>query len=82
MSTRIAGDKIMCKYVKVRFESETHGATAALVIATDRFKKMTIGELSELYPLCEVMKMKRLVVSPEYSSWDEAFDHQFDHQFV
>lgn len=61
---------------KVRFYSKTHGATAGLVIDTDKHS-LTIGELSRLFPVSEFRKMDRLQASPKFSTWEKAFAYEF-----
>lgn len=64
-------------FVKVRFYSRSHGATAGLIFRASDVRTMTIGEISRRFPYSEAPKMHRLEVSPEYCTWDEAFAHIF-----
>lgn len=65
-------------YKKIRFTSKRHGATAGLVIETNR--DMSISALSRLYPMYEARKMERIEVSPAYPTWGEAFAYDFEAQ--
>jgi hypothetical protein len=61
-------------YVKFRFTSR-NGATAGLVIESDRFQRTSMTNLSRFFPYSEAQFMARLEVSPEYPTWEEAFNH-------
>ena len=63
-------------YVKFRFTSNA-GATAGLVIETDRLQRTSVSDLSRFFPYSESRFMARLEVSPEYPSWEDAFNHSF-----
>jgi hypothetical protein len=63
-------------YVKFRFTSR-HGSTAGLIIETRKLEQMSVREVSRLFPYYEAGKMKRLQVSPQYQTWEEAFNHTF-----
>ncbi len=63
-------------YRKFRFTSR-NGATAGLVIESDRFERMSITDLSRFFPYSEAQFMARLEVSPEYPTWEDAFNHSF-----
>lgn len=65
-------------YVKFRFTSKSNGATAGLVLASDKFREKSITDLSRMFPMFESLKMERLEVSPEYGSWEDAFHHDMD----
>ena len=67
----------MTTYVKFRFTHPTNGATAGLIIEADIFKRRSITELSRWFPYYESSKMHTLESSPEYPSWDDAFNHEF-----
>jgi hypothetical protein len=65
-------------YVKVRFEGTREtGATAGLVLEHAKCAKMSVGEISRLFPMREAPKMRTLQVSPAYTTWDAAFAHVF-----
>jgi hypothetical protein len=63
-------------YVKFRFTSR-NGATAGLVIDSFRFARTSITDLSRFFPYSEAPLMARLEVSPEYPTWEDAFNHSF-----
>jgi len=65
-------------YRKVRFTSKANGSTAGLVIESDRFERMSITDFSRLFPYSEASKMRTLQVSPEFPTWEAAFDHSFE----
>ena len=64
-------------FVKVRFTSKTNGSTAGLILTLDKFKKMSITDISRMFPYSESCKMAWLEVSNQYSTWDMAFAHDF-----
>lgn len=66
------------KYIKFRFRSRQNGATAGLVIDSRKFARLSVTELSRLFPYCESSKMQFLDRSPEYPSFEQAFSHSFD----
>lgn len=61
------------KYAKIWFESK-HGKTAGLVIEIKKLDKMTMSEISRLFPYSEAPKMFKLRCSPYFDSWNEAFN--------
>ena len=63
-------------YIKFRFTSP-HGATSGLVMETHKFERMTMQEISRLFPYHEVPKMHKFETSPAYPTWEEAFNHTF-----
>lgn len=63
-------------YRKFRFTSNA-GSTAGLVIESDRFERTSITDLSRFFPYSEARFMARLEVSPEYPTWEDAFNHTF-----
>lgn len=65
-------------FVKIRFTSKIHGATAGLVLSAELVKQATASELSRYFPYTECRKMERLEVSPPYDTWNAAFLHTFD----
>lgn len=67
-------------YVKVRFSCKTNGATAGLVLPYDKVSHATISELSRFFPYSEAPKMKRLELSPQYATQEEAFAHTFEQE--
>ena len=69
--------EIPAKYRKVRFTSK-RGATAGLVVESDRLARMSLADVSRLFPYSESRFMAQLETSPEYPSWDAAFAHSFD----
>lgn len=66
----------MCTYIKFRFTNGTE-STAGLIMETAKLKAMTFPEVSRLFPMYEATKMHRLDVSPEYPTWEGAFNHKF-----
>ena len=67
----------MRQYRKIRFTGPA-GATAGLILDTDKYKSMSIDQMSRLYPYTEANKMHRFEVSPVYATWEQAFEHEFD----
>lgn len=61
---------------KFRFTSN-QGATAGLVIESDRFERLSVTDLSRFFPYSEARFMARLEVSPEFPAWEAAFNHVF-----
>ena len=66
----------MTTYTKVRFVKGTE-ATTGLILETAKLKTMTFPDISRLFPMYEANKMYRLDVSPEYATWNDAFNHTF-----
>ena len=80
-------------FKKVRFSKESsirktgkyaHNAilpeaavTAALIVKADKLNKMSVSEISEMFPYSEAMKMKFLEVSAEYPSFEDAIESDF-----
>lgn len=74
--TPVAG--IPATYVKFRFRNPFNGqSTAGLVVPFHEMKHKSISDLSRLFPYSEANKMRTVDVSPEYSTWEQAFNHQF-----
>lgn len=42
------------------------------------FVKVTISEVSRLFPYSEAGKMERIARSPIFPTWDEAFAYTFE----
>ena len=62
------------KYVKFYFYNpESKEKTAGLVLPADVLKNRTITELSRLFPRSEATKMIRMLLSPEFNTWEAAF---------
>jgi len=61
---------------KFRFVSN-QGQTAGLVIDSAKLDSLSISDLSRFFPYSEARFMARIEVSPEYSTWEEAFYHSF-----
>lgn len=64
-------------FQKVRFTSQRNGATAGLVLESAKLAAHNVESLSRLFPMSEAGKMERIEVSPQYDSWDAAFNHDF-----
>lgn len=64
-------------YQKIRFTSKANGSTAGLVLETEKLKDMTISDISRCFPYSEALKMERLETSPQYETWEQAFNHEF-----
>jgi hypothetical protein len=62
-------------FTKVRFTSKRNGATAGLVV--EHIHSKSITDLSRLYPYTEATKMERIEKSPDFATWEEAFNYQF-----
>ncbi len=63
-------------YRKVRFTS-SRGSTAGIVVEAPKLAKMSISEVSRLFPVSESRFMSKIQTSPEFLSWDEAFAYEF-----
>ena len=63
-------------YKKVRF---TNGSehTAGLIFDELELAKMSISDISRLFPYSESPKMRRIEFSPPFISWEGCFNHQF-----
>jgi len=72
-------------FVKCRFYSRDHGATAGLIFAVDkagrlrspRGEVLSLEDVSRCFPNYEAPKMVNYEVSQKYDTWEEAFAHQF-----
>lgn len=64
-------------YRKVRFTSVRHGSTAGLVVEAAKLARMSLADVSRLFPYSEANKMRRLEVSPDCTGWDAAFSYVF-----
>ena len=64
-------------YQKIRFTSR-NGSTAGLVFDSFKIEHSSISELSRFFPYSEASKMARIQVSPEFNTWEEAFDFVFE----
>jgi hypothetical protein len=62
------------KYYKIWFSNGAE-RTAGLVVDTVKFpwKTTSISDYSRLFPISECMKMKRLIKTTLYDSFEEAF---------
>lgn len=58
------------RYSKVRFSCPVNGQTAAIVLSEEQQQKMTITEISRLFPMFEAPKMKRL----ERGEWCDSIE--------
>lgn len=67
----------MITYRKVRFYSPVNGATAGLIVETNKLANMSIPDISRLFPYSEANKMQRIQCSPEYGTFEAAFLHEF-----
>lgn len=67
----------MDTFVKVRFISKQHGATAGLILTLKQIRDITVADLSRMYPYSVANKMERLQKSQPYPTWNEAFNHTF-----
>ena len=70
----------MNKYIKVRLTSKNNSSTDSLIVNGGQVYDLTGHRLSGMFPYSEVVKIDRIEKSPEYATWNEAFDHQFDLQ--
>lgn len=64
-------------FVKVRFSSKKHGATAGLVMPTITYVELSVSELSRKWPYSEALKMETVEASKPYDTWEQAFAHEF-----
>jgi hypothetical protein len=60
-------------FTKVWFANGSE-KTAGLILPTAKVHAMSVNEISRLFPTSEARKMKRVHISPEFETWDEAFD--------
>ena len=67
----------MTTYIKARFTSKNNGSTAGLILTSDQVFDLSITEFSRMFPVREAMKMERVEKSPEYPTWEGAFNHEF-----
>ena len=51
--------------------------TAALILDSEVIDTMTVTEISRLFPYSESTKMVFLEISPEYDSFEDAFNADF-----
>jgi len=67
----------MQTYVKIAFR---HGAeqTAGLVVPFEEYKTASLSRLSRLFPYWEARKMRDLLVSPQFPTFEEAFGFSFE----
>ena len=65
------------QWVKVRFTSKAHGATAGLVIPVSTLCGETLQGISRMFPYTEALKMERIEWSEPYDTWEGAFGHEF-----
>ena len=65
-------------YSKIAFTSSEHGNTTPLIVETEKLNTMTLGQISNLYPYSEAMKMKRYLRTDGFATWDDAFHADFD----
>jgi hypothetical protein len=55
----------------------SYEATAAIILDSEVIDRMTVGEISRLFPYSESNKMVFLEISPEYDSFEDAFNADF-----
>jgi hypothetical protein len=65
-------------FKKVRFTSKENGNTSGLILDEDKLNKMTISEISKLFPYSESMKMEKIQLSPSFPDWEQCFKHDFN----
>lgn len=60
-------------YVKIHW---TNGEekTAGLVFNEEELKSLSLGQLSRSWPMWEATKMKKLICSKTFPTWEEAFN--------
>ena len=51
--------------------------TAALIVDSDKLNKMTVSEISQMFPYSESAKMKYLEISANFETWEDAFNADF-----
>ena len=66
------------KYSKVRFLSKYNGHTASIILTDCQQERMTITEISKLFPMHEAMKMERLERGEFYNTYEEAFNNSIE----
>ena len=72
--------KDIAGFRKVRFTSN-HGYTAGIVMPETRFQRMNVSGLSQMFPVCEAMKMGRVQYSPVMDNYDQALYFDFDEDY-
>lgn len=81
MPNRMNKKKLMKRsktgFQKVWF-SDGREKTAGLILSADMLRKMSVSDISRLFPTSEGAKMKKLHVSPAFDTWDEAFKFSKD----
>ena len=55
----------------------SYEATAAIILDSEVIDRMTVSEISRLFPYSESTKMVFLEISPEYDSFEDAFNADF-----
>ena len=51
--------------------------TAALIVDSDKLNKMTVSEISQMFPYSESAKMKYLEISANFETWENAVNADF-----
>ena len=67
----------MQTYVKIAFRNGSE-QTAGLVIPFEEFKRADLSRLSRLFPYSEARKMRGLLVSPQFPTFEKAFAFSFE----
>lgn len=69
----------MQTYVKIVFHSfDGKERTAGLVVPFEEFKTADLSRLSRLFPYTEARKMRGLLVSPQFPTFEKAFAFSFE----
>ena len=63
-------------YQKIRFTARK-GSTAGLIFESYKLESMSLSDVSRFFPYSESGKMAKLQVSPEFNTWEEAFEYSF-----
>jgi hypothetical protein len=67
----------MQTYVKIAFRNG-NAQTAGLVVPFEEFKAADLSRLSRLFPYTEARKMRGLLVSPQFPTFEDAFAFSFE----
>lgn len=66
-------ETIKGKFCKIRFSNGTE-STAGLVVDAEFAHTASIAELSRMFPCSEAPKMKRLIISHPFDTFEAAFN--------
>ncbi len=67
----------MQTYVKIAFRNGSE-QTAGLVVPFEEFKHADLTRLSRLFPAWEARKMRDFLMSPQFTTFEQAFSFSFE----